>query len=138
MKLAIRDELQTLFHPIVNAIKQASEGTRKELAPTKKTLTDIDGALTALYDDVPSKTPMDKNTDTAFGVYKKQDGQLRMGNKEVQLDANGKTLIVDDTEYKLTPGFLALIINKHPRAGHWNSNDYKAYKSLAVQTEVKS
>ena len=45
MKLAIGDELQTLFHPIGNATKQAAEETRKELAPIKKTLTDIDGAL---------------------------------------------------------------------------------------------
>ena len=29
MKLAIGDELQTLFHPIVNATKQAAEETRK-------------------------------------------------------------------------------------------------------------
>ena len=43
MKLA----LQTLFHPIVNATKQAAKETRKELAPMKKTLTDIDGASTA-------------------------------------------------------------------------------------------
>ena len=47
MKLAIGDELQTLFHPIVNVTKQAAEETRKELAPMKKTLTDIDGALAA-------------------------------------------------------------------------------------------
>ena len=47
MKLAIGDELQTLFHPIVNATKQVAEETRKELAPMKKMLTDIDGALTA-------------------------------------------------------------------------------------------
>ena len=39
MTLAIGDELQTLFHPIVNATKQAAEETRKELAPMKKTLT---------------------------------------------------------------------------------------------------
>ena len=49
MKLAIGDELQTLFHPIVNATKQAAEETRNELAPMKKTLTDIDGALTAQH-----------------------------------------------------------------------------------------
>ena len=36
MKLAIGDELQTLFHPIVNATKQAAEETRKELEPMKK------------------------------------------------------------------------------------------------------
>ena len=49
MKLAIGDELQTLFHPIVNATKQAAEKTRKELAPMKKTLTDIDGTLIAQH-----------------------------------------------------------------------------------------
>ena len=47
MKLAIGDELQTLFHPIVNATKQAAEETRKELEPMKKKLSDIDGALKA-------------------------------------------------------------------------------------------
>ena len=47
MKLAIVDELQTPFHPIVNATKQAAEETRKELAPIKESLTDIDGALLA-------------------------------------------------------------------------------------------
>ena len=37
MKLAIGDELHTLFHSIVNATIQAAEETRKELAPMKKT-----------------------------------------------------------------------------------------------------
>ena len=37
MKLAIGDELQTIFHPIVNATKQAAEETRKESAPMKET-----------------------------------------------------------------------------------------------------
>ena len=50
----------------------------------------------------------------------------------------GKTLLVDDTEYKLTPGLLVLITNKHSRAGQWNSNDYKEYKPLVAQTKVKS
>ena len=43
VKQVIVDELQTLFHPIVNATKQVAE----ELAPMKKTLTDINGTLTA-------------------------------------------------------------------------------------------
>ena len=47
MKLAIGDELQTLFHPFINVTKQAAEETRKEHAPMKKTLMDIDGAVTA-------------------------------------------------------------------------------------------
>ena len=45
MKRAIGDELQTLFHPIVNATKQAE--TRKELEPMKNKLSDIDGDLKA-------------------------------------------------------------------------------------------
>ena len=38
LKLAFGDELQTLFHPIVNATKKAAEETRKEVEPMKKTL----------------------------------------------------------------------------------------------------
>ena len=60
-----------------------------------------------------------------------------MGNKVVRLDVNGKTLTVDDAEYKITQGLRALIALKHPRPNQWNSNDYKAYKSLVAQTEVK-
>ena len=85
IKLAIGDELQTLFHPIVNAIKQAAEETRKELAPIKKTLTDMDGALATQRVEAPSKTPLNRNTDTTFGLYKKRDRQLGMGNKVVRM-----------------------------------------------------
>ena len=50
--------------------------------------------LAAQHADAHSKTPLSNNTDTTFGVYKKQDGQLSFGNKVVQLDADGNTLIV--------------------------------------------
>ena len=33
-----------------------------------------------------------------------------MGNKAVRLDVNGKTLTIDDIEYKITPGLEALIV----------------------------
>ena len=72
MKLAIEDELQTLFHPIVNATKQAAEATRKEFAPMKKTLMDIDGALTAQR-DTDARPRLNKNTDTTFGLFQRQD-----------------------------------------------------------------
>ena len=47
MKLAIGEELQTLFHPIVSAIKQDADKTVEELVPVKKALEDIDGTLKA-------------------------------------------------------------------------------------------
>ena len=78
MKLAIGDELQTLFHAIVNTAKQVAEETRKELPPMKKTLMDIDGALAAqTATDAPSRPPPNINTDITFGIHRKQDGQLR-------------------------------------------------------------
>ena len=70
MKLSIGDELQTIFHPIVNATKQAAEETKKGLAPMRN----IDGALAAQGVDAPSKTPLNKNTDTTFGIHRRQDG----------------------------------------------------------------
>ena len=40
-----------------------------------------------------------------------------MGNKIIQqqLGENKKSLTVDDTEYELTPGLHALIMQKHPQ-----------------------
>ena len=88
MKLAIGDELQTLFHPIVNATKQAAEETRKELTPMEKTLTDIDGAFPAQHVNA-SQPPPSITAEITFGFYKK-DGQLSMGNKAVRLDIKRK------------------------------------------------
>ena len=135
MKLAIGDELQTLFHPIVNATKHAAEDTRKELASMKKTLTDIYGALAAQRID--ARPPPSKTADTTFVFYKK-DGQLITGYKAVRLDIKRKILTVDDTVYKLTPGLLELITNKHTRPDQYNSNDKEVYRSFVAQTRVKS
>ena len=114
LKLAIGDELQTLFHPIVNATKQAAEETRKELEPMRKTLTDIDGALTAQREHV-AEPPLAKNVDTTFGIYMREDGQLAMGNKIVQVNENKMNLTVDGTLYDLTRGLRVFIMSKHPR-----------------------
>ena len=133
LTLVIGDELQTLFHPIVNATKQAAEETRKELEPMKKTLTDIDEALTA--QDVAAPQPS-KNVDNTFDIYIRRDGQLAMGKKIVQVDKNKKTLSVDHTEYDLTPGLQAFIMQKHPQISQWPSHDYRAYKSHSAQTKI--
>ena len=128
MTLAIGDELQTLFHPIVNATIQLAEGTMK------KTLTDIDGALAAQH--VDARPPPRKTADTTFGFYT-EDGKLSMGNKAVRLDIKRKILTVDDTVYKLTSGLLELITNKHPQPNQYKSNDKEVYRSLVAETRVK-
>ena len=125
LKLAIGDELQTLSHPIVNATKQAAEETRKELEPMKKTLADIDGALKPVAAPQPSK-----NVDTTFGIYRRKDGQLQMGSEIIGVNENALT--VGDTEYDLTHGLWAFIMQKHYQVSQWPSRDYRA------QTKVKS
>ena len=37
------------------------------------------------------------SVDTTFGVYRRQDGQIVMGSKIVQVDMNKKTLTVHGT-----------------------------------------
>ena len=66
----------------------------------KKTLTDIDGALTAQH--VDARPPLIKTTIATFCIYRRQDGKLRMGNKVVQIDGDKSTLLVDGVEYKFT------------------------------------
>ena len=126
LKLAIGDELQTLFHPIVNATKHAAEETRKKLELMKKTLTDIEGDLTAQREHV-AKPPLGKSADTTFGIYMREDGQLAMGNKIVQVNRDRKTLTVDGTVYDFTPGLQAMIRLKHSRSNQWTTRDYQAY-----------
>ena len=84
MKLAIGDELQTLFHPIVNATKQAAEEAWKEPAPMKKTLTDISRALNHTAESPPedydftfeaSSKPLDDDSnDITFRIYTEKMG----------------------------------------------------------------
>ena len=132
MKLVIGDELQTLFHPIVNATKQAAEETRKELEPMKNKLSDIDGVLKAIiYGTLKPVATLQhgKNLDTTFGIYRRKDGQLQIGNKIVEVDEHDKFLIVDGTRYDFTPGLWAFITQKHPQVSQWSSHDYRTYNS---------
>ena len=88
-----------------------------------KTLTDIDGSLTAQRVDV--KPHPSKNVDTAFGIYMRQDGKLAMRNEVVHINRNKRALSVDDKEYDFTPGLHALIMSKHPRPSQYDSNNYR-------------
>ena len=110
MKIAIGEELQTPFHQIVSATKQAAEKTAEVLVPVKKVLEDIDGALKAQQQHtIPPPSPPQK--DLTFGIHATGDGQYAMGNSIVHIEGN--TLKVDDKEYELTPGLRMLIITRN-------------------------
>ena len=100
-KLAIGEELQTLFHPIVSATKHAAEKTAEELALVKKALEDIDGTLKAQRRVAipPPPPPSPPEKDLTFGIHATDDGRNAMGNS---------------IEYELTPGLRMLILYKKP------------------------
>ena len=85
-KLAIGEELQTLFHPIVNATKQAAEKTAEELVPVKKALEDIDGALRAQQQHTVAAPPSPPEKQLTFGIHATGDGRHAMGNSIVHIE----------------------------------------------------
>ena len=123
MKLAIGEELPTLFHPIVSATKQTDEKTAEEFAPVKKALEDIDGTLKVQRRAIviPPPPPSPPQKDLTFGIHATSDGRNAMGNSIVH--NVGNTLKVDDKEYELTPGLRVLILHKKPRPQHYTSDD---------------
>ena len=133
MKFVIREELQTLFHPIVSATRQTAGKTAEELVPVKKALEDIDGALKAQEQHtMPPSSPPQK--DLTFGIHATGDGRYAMGNSIVHIEGN--TLKVDDKEYELTPGLRMLMLYKKPRPGHYTSDDSSVYKAIVAQIRV--
>ena len=104
----------------------------------KKMLTDIDAALNRDDEAFKPSGPPVKNVDNTFGIYRRKDGQLEMGSKVVKTGEDGKILTSDDTEYELTPGLHASIVQRIPRPMQYNADDYQEYISLVKQTKVKS
>ena len=87
MKLAIGEELQTLFHPIISTTEQASERTAEELVPVKKALEDIDGTLKAQRRTIPPPPPPSSpsENDLTFGIHVTGHD---MGNSIVHIEGN--------------------------------------------------
>ena len=135
MKLAIGEELQTLFHLDVSVTKQAAEKTAEELVPVKKALEDIDGALKAQQQcTTPPPPPSPPQKDLTFGIHATEDGRYAMGYSIVHIE--GYTMKVDDKEYVLTPGLRVLILYKRPQPRHYTSDDYSVSTAIVARTRV--
>ena len=135
MKLAIGEELQTLFYSIVSSTKQVAEKTAEELVPVKKALDDFDGALKAQQYTIPPPSPHHQK-DLTFGIHATGDGRYAMGKSIVHIEGN--TLKVDDKEYELTPGLRMLILSKKPRPRHYTSDDFSVHKAVVALTRVRA
>ena len=84
MKLAIEEELQTIFHPIVSATTQAAEKAADESVPVKK-------AQQQQHTILPPSPPQ---KDLTFGIHATGDRRYAMGNSIVHIEGN--ILKVDD------------------------------------------
>ena len=114
----------------------------------KKTLTDIDGAL-AVQRATADRPPLEgsreksarprpyKQTDRTFGFYKRKEGHLGMGDKVVGLGGRREILYVEDGMYDLTDGLNTLITHRRPLRKEYIDHDYKTYRALVVQTNVR-
>ena len=81
MELAIGEELQTLFHPIVTTTKQTADKTVEELVPVKKALEDIDGALRAQQQPTVPAPQSPPEKDLTFGIHATGDGWHATGDQ---------------------------------------------------------
>ena len=135
MKLAIREELKTLFHPIAIATKQAAEKTAEELVPVKKASEDIDGVLKAQQQHTIPPPPSPPRKDLTLGIHATGDGRYAMGNSIVHIDGN---ILKVDEVYELTPGWRMLILYKKPRPQHYTSDDYSVYETIVAQTRMRA
>ena len=135
MKLAIGDELQTLFHPIVNATKQAAEGTRRELESMKKPLRDNQKHAAEETAVLRFENASDENIDKTYSIFEGNDGQLQMGNKIVTLNENSTTLNTEDNEYDYTAGLQDLIwLSRGFYAIYQTDTRYRILKVLLYHT----
>ena len=71
--------------------------------------------------------------DRTFGIHK-ENGKYHIGSKPITI--KGNNIIIEDVEYKGTPGLWELIIYKEPQEGKYTEDDYLNYINLLVQTNT--
>ena len=74
-----------------------------------------------------------KNIDLAFGLYAQQ-GKLKIGNKEVNIEDND--IKIDNTIFEGTPGFWELVTSKNPNPENYTEEDLDKYRQLLLLTNA--
>ena len=74
-----------------------------------------------------------EGADKTFGIYD-EAGKFYIGNKEVGIKDNN--IIVDNEEYRGTPGLWELVVSKDPNRDIYNPVDHENYRKLLIQTNA--
>ena len=123
----MQSDLTKFFKPITETQKATAKEITEELKPIKEGIMDLPQAITfpaypsidACKEDILKLGPVavkalkrfitKEGADKTFGIYDK-DGEFYIGDKPVVIKDNN--IIVDDEEYKGTPGLWELIVAK--------------------------
>ena len=146
-----QSELSKFFKPITETQKATAKEITEDLKPIKEGIEKIPKAITfpayptldASKEDILKLGPTavkalkrfltKEGADKTFGIYDK-DGEFYIGNKEVEIKDNN--IIVDNEEYKGTPGLWELIVSKEPDRDIYNPIDHENYKKLMINTNA--
>ena len=150
-EMEMQSNLSKFFRPITETQKATAKEITEELKPIKEGIESLPKAITfPAYPtiDIPKEDILQlgptavnalkrfltkEGADKTFGIYDK-NGKFYIGNKEVDIKDNN--IIVDDEEYKGTPGLWELIVSKEPNRDIYNPIDYENYRKLLIKTNT--
>ena len=148
-EMEAQSELTNFFKPITETQKATAKEITEELKPIKEGIEKIPQAITfpaypsivASEEDIFKLGPQavsalkqflsKEGADKTFGIYD-EGGKFYIGDKPVVIKDNN--IIVDNEEYKGTPGLWELIVAKKTDKQIYNPIDHENYKKLMINT----
>ena len=139
-----QSELTKFFKPITETQKATAKEITEELKPIKERIENLPNVIT--FPAFPSVVASElgpqavsalkqflskEGADRTFGLYD-DGGKFYIGDKQVVIKDNN--IIVDNEEYKGTPGLWELIVAKKPDKQIYNPIDHENYKKLMINT----
>ena len=150
-EMEMQSDLTKFFKPITETQKATAKEITEELKPIKEGIEKLPQAITftafpsidASKEDILKLGPVavkalkqfltKDGADKTFGIYDK-NGEFYIGDKPIVIKDNN--IIVDDEEYKGTPGLWELIVAKKPNRDIYNPIDHDNYKKLMINTNA--
>ena len=144
-------ELSKFFKPVTETQKTTAKEITEELKPIKESIEKLPKAIMfpafpsieMKKEDITQLGPIavkalkkfftKDEADKTYGIYDK-GGEFHMGNKQVYIKDND--IIIDNKEYKGTPGLWELIVSKIPDKDKYNPIDHQNYEKLLVDTNA--
>ena len=120
--------LEATFKPIVRATEKSTAAITEELRKKKeRAKEDVIEPTLSHYLSLDKKV-----LDKYFGIQRKADGRLVLGNTEISVE--GSKITVGNETFDATPGVWSLIMLNNPQ--EYTSEDYDVYRTIAGIADV--